>query len=52
MPLALELRRAEIGFVYQFHHLLPEFAALENTLPADDCRGVSPAGSEKGGGGF
>ncbi|HLH49719.1 MAG TPA: ABC transporter ATP-binding protein [Roseiarcus sp.] len=41
------LRRNEIGFVYQFHHLLPEFSAAENLILPQMIRGLSRAEAGK-----
>lgn len=35
------IRRAGVGFIYQFHHLLPEFTALENITLPQLANGVS-----------
>jgi lipoprotein-releasing system ATP-binding protein len=41
------LRRSQIGFVYQFHQLLPEFSALENLVLPQMIAGLKRAEAEK-----
>ena len=40
------IRRATIGFVYQFHHLLPEFSALENIALPQMAAGTAARDAE------
>ncbi len=42
-------RRKNVGFVYQFHHLLPEFDALENIIIPQLIAGVPPENAKKRG---
>jgi len=41
-----DLRRDRIGFIYQFHHLLPEFSALENIVIPQLANGISARDAE------
>jgi lipoprotein-releasing system ATP-binding protein len=41
------IRRQEVGFVYQSHHLLPEFSALENVMLPQMIRGLGRKEAKK-----
>ena len=41
-----DARRRDVGFIYQFHHLLPEFSALENIVLPQLANGVTEAAAK------
>ncbi len=41
-----EARRQDVGFIYQFHHLLPEFSAAENIVLPQLANGVAKGVAE------
>jgi lipoprotein-releasing system ATP-binding protein len=42
-----DLRNTELGFIFQFHHLLADFTALENVMMPALIRGMAPAEAER-----
>ncbi len=42
-----EVRREKLGFVYQFHHLLPDFNAMENVVLPQLIAGAEPLQAEE-----
>ena len=41
------VRRNDVGFIYQFHHLLPEFSALENIVLPQLANGIAQSVAEE-----